>query len=440
MRILLIITGCFYFMACSLSCKSGKNVTTSDTDLQATEHTNITPDNPVNPEQVTEIAAGINKFGFDLFRELSESNDFLIFSPYSISSAMAMCYAGARENTAAEMNRVMHFNPDQELFHPAFGYLHELMLKGSFTKENELRVANALWAQDDIPLLDKFCKTATSRYSAKVQNVSFKRSRDVEESRLLINKWVEEQTMDKITELIKPDALSTRTRLVLTNAIYFRGDWLYPFNQNRTSQGEFRTADNQLVTASFMNQQKPFLYYADDDFQAIEMPYKGKDLAMLIILPKELLGIQQAMTRLNEKKFSTIRNHMDRVTYNGTTKQSENRTEVSISLPKFTSSAEFVLNDALKNMGMTEAFNQLADFSGMSENNELFISVVVHKTYIDVNEAGTEAAAATGVGMALKSGYVAEPKVFTADHPFFYTIYHKESGAIIFAGWLENPA
>ena len=424
MRIILIFTGCLYLIACSLSCKSGKNVTTAEPADLSSEHTSTTA---VPVSRNIAVNSGINKFGIDLFRELSKSNDFVIFSPYSISSAMAMCYAGARENTAAEMSEIMHFDPEQESFHPAFRDLSKQLLAGNEKEGASLTIANALWAQDDFPFLDEYYEITGACYAASVQNLDFSRPDKLEESRLVINRWVEEQTRNKITELLKPDTLSTRTRLVLTNAIYFHGAWLYPFNTGNTSQGDFRTGKDQVVSAGFMKQQKPFLFYEDDNFQAVELPYKGKDLVMLVILPRELLGIQEAMTRLDYQAFASISSQMTQ------------KTEVSLSLPKFTSGAEFILNDALKSMGIKDAFGQQADFSGMTGKKDLFISVVVHKTFIEVSEAGTEAAAATGIGMALKSAYVAEPKIFNADHPFFYAIYHKETGVLIFAGWLENP-
>jgi len=340
---------------------------------------------------------------------------------------MAMCYAGARENTAAELSKHMHFNPDQASFHIAFKDLHKQLLTGSKSKPTELTLVNALWGQHDSEFIDEYFEIANNYYSAEVRIMDFSQPEELETSRVRINKWVEDQTMNRITDLLKPGTLTIRTRLVLTNAIYFRASWVYPFDKNKTVEGNFRTSKDQKVTASFMNLNKPLFYYENVDLQAIELPYKGKELVMVVILPKELTGIQEAMTMLDYSVFTDI-GHL------------KYKTEVRLSLPKFTSSAEFVLNDALKNMGINDAFSQLADFSGMTRKNELFISKVIHKTFIEVHEAGTEAAAASGVDMVLKSGMIAEPKIFTADHPFFYAIVHKGTGVILFTGWLENPS
>jgi serpin B len=424
MRTLLLLTACLYVLGCGYSCKSGKKITTAEPAGQFSEHVGTTS---VPGSEDTGIYAGINKFGFELFRELSRNNDFLVYSPYSIASAMAMCYAGARENTAAEISRVMHFDPVQDSFHPAFRNLNEQIVRGMEPEGVSLKVANALWAQDDFRFLDEYFDITGTYYTAQVRNIDFSQPDKLEESRLIINEWVEDRTMEKITELIKANVLSPRTRLVLTNAIYFSGSWLFPFDVNNTSRGDFHTAPGKVTTASYMNQQKPFLYYENDDVQAVELPYKGKELVLLVILPREVMDITEATGILDHESFTRIINGLSR------------KTEVSLSLPRFKSSAEFVLNDALKGMGIHDAFTNDADFSGMTGKDDLFISVVVHKTFMDVNESGTEAAAATGVGMALKSSYVADPVVFTADRPFFYSIIHKETGVLLFAGWMDNP-
>jgi len=248
---------------------------------------------------------------------------------------------------------------------------------------------------------------------------------DAEGARKTINAWVEKQTRDKIKDLIQPGVLDSLTRLVLTNAIYFKGDWASPFKKDGTKDGDFFAADGQKVAAPMMHQTGHFGYLDGGELQALEMPYKGDALSMVVLLPKAKDGLPAL-----EKKLSAT---SAVVWIAGLRKQ-----QVQVAMPRFTTTAEFMLKETLSAMGMTDAFSDRADFSGMDGVKDLFISAVIHKAFVDVNEEGTEAAAATAVVMK-STGMPAPPVEFRADHPFVFLIRDTRSGCILFVGRMANP-
>ena len=399
---------------------------------------------------IAEAVRGDNAFALDLYAKLREKEGNLVFSPYSISTALAMTYAGARGETANQMHRVlhlpsdrgaMHMEPDpsggptpwmevdtpwkQERIHPAMaGLVDDMNARGAGGKY-ELAVANRLWGQKGYGFLPDFLGLLKTHYGAGIEEVDF--VGDTEAARKTINGWVEEQTKDKIKELLKPGVLDTMTRLVLTNAIYFKGQWLREFPKDATRDEDFFvTPEEKKVTAPMMHQTEEFGYFEGPDFQALELSYKGEDLAMLVLLPKErdgLVGLEKALSA--EKVADTV--------------AKLRKQKVIVALPKFKTTAEFTLNEPLIALGMGDAFNPgKADFSGMNGRKDLFISAVVHKAFVDVSEEGTEAAAATGVVMAL-TALPEPPPVFRADHPFLHLIRDRQSGAILFLGRLTDP-
>jgi serpin B len=370
----------------------------------------------------TEAAQGNNAFALDLYGHLRARPGNLFFSPHSIRTALGMTYAGARGQTAAEMARALHFNLPPERLHPALGALVRDLSGTDKKRGYQLNIANALWAQKDYTFLPEFLKLIHDQYHAALEELDF--AGNTEQARKTINDWVEKQTQDKIKDLLPPGVLDSRTRLVLTNAIYFKGTWASPFKKNYTHDAPFHLAAKQDVNVPMMNQKESFPYFQGDRFQVLELPYAGKDLSMVIFLPKEVDGLADFEKNLTAEKLAGWLGRL-------------REQEVVVSLPRFKVTAEFSLKDTLSSMGMAQAFSSAADFSGMDGKLDLWLSNVIHKAFVDVNEEGTEAAAATGVIVAAKA--VLRETVFRADHPFLFLIRERRSGSILFQGRVVNP-
>ena len=384
------------------------------------------------------VVKGNNTFALDLYGQLREQEGNLFFSPYSISTALAMTYAGARGNTAAEMKTTLHLGarPTDKALHKAFGRLvgdlNAAGKKGKF----KLAVANALWAQHDYEFLKPFTRLVTKSYDAGLTPLDFKTK--TEAARQTINAWVERKTQDKIKELLKPGILTPLTRLVLTNAIYFKGDWATQFNKKHTHDAPFHLAASakrtevvplpKPVTVPLMCQEGTFKYADLKTFKVLAMPYKGDQLSMVVLLPKDhytqsMAALEQSLTTANLRKW--IRR--------------ARKQKVRVFLPKFKMTSEFGLKDTLMAMGMKDAFTKKANFSGMDGTSMLYITAVVHKAFVDVNEEGTEAAAATGVVVGLKSAAPRRMPTFRADRPFVFLIRENKTGSILFIGRVANP-
>jgi serpin B len=363
-------------------------------------------------------------FALDLYHLLKTDKDNLFFSPYSISTALAMTYAGAKANTARQMSQVLHFTLKPKQLHLAFGDL-ETRLNALRKKEDiELGVANALWAQKDYQFLQQFFDVVKQNYGAELSYADFKTA--YESARREINAWVERQTNDKIKDLIKPGVLSALTRLVLANAIYFKGLWSSQFDESATQSTKFYLAPNTAVDVPMMRQEHEFNYMENDNLQVLELPYVGDDLSMIILLPKEMDGLTQVESSLS---VESLRSLLARL----------RQRKVTVFLPRFKLSSQFSLQDTLASLDMPDAFKPgIADFSGMDGTRMLHISAVVHKAFVDVNEEGTEAAAATGVVVRVTSAPAA-PTVFRADHPFIFLIQDNRSGSILFLGKVVDP-
>lgn len=392
----------------------------------------------MNPEVDRQVVVqGNNEFALQLYARLRAQEGNLFLSPYSISTALAMAYAGARGQTEAQMAKVLHYptvageaiSPGRSLqsaqFHSAFGAvvrdLNGRAKKGGY----ELAVANALWGQKGYGLLNDFLKLIETEYGGRITEVDFVRA--TETARKTINAWVEEKTKDKIKELLQPGVLDAMTRLVLTNAIYFKGNWARQFKEDRTRPAPFTLLSGEKVDVPMMNQTAEFGYMEAEDFQALELPYVDDELSMIILLPKKTDALPEFEKKL---KPENLAQWLDKV----------GRREVIVSVPKFKMTSQFSLASVLKSMGMADAFSaKAADFSGMTGGRDLFISAVIHKAYVDVNEEGTEAAAATGVVMRLTSVGPSQTPVFRADHPFLFLIRDNQSGSILFIGRVINP-
>jgi len=373
------------------------------------------------------LTADNNSFAADLYGQLRKQPGNLFFSPQSISTAFAMAYAGAQGQTAVQMQTVFHFTLPAENLHPAMGAL--LAAMNAPHQGYELRVADALWAQQDESLLQSYLQLVQTDYSAGLHQVDFKSAPDGVRS--TIDQWVEQQTNGKIQNLIGPGALTPSTRLVLTNAIYFKGSWLDPFRPEATDNEDFHLSVKQTIQAPMMHRTGGYRYYDGGTFQELELPYQGDELSMVVLLPKEIGGL----TALEESfTASAVSNWLGKLAP---------AKKVILTLPKFTLTQQFELSSALAKMGMPLAFGGAADFSGMNGKRDFAISAAIHKAFIDVNEQGTEAAAATAIAIFATAMRRQEneppPIVFKADHPFLFLIRDVQSGSILFLGRVTNP-
>lgn len=374
------------------------------------------------------LVDGNNAFALDMYQTLRIQNGNLVLSPFSISLALAMTYAGARGETESQMANTLHFDLPQGGLHPAFNALdQDLATRGESNSDEDeplqLNIANAVWAEQTYPFLQEFLDLIASNYGAGIRLADF--INQFENIRREINDWVYEQTQEKIKDLLPEGVLNADTRMVLVNAIYFKADWLSQFEADNTYDAPFHLLDGTEVTVKRMNQGLFVPYYDGDGYQAVELPYAGETAAMDIIVP-------------DEGNFETIESSLNSDLFNETISGMQ-PTSVMVSLPKFTFVSEFNLSDTLTSMGMLDAFDpDKANFSGMTAQNDLFISDVIHKAFVAVDEEGTEAAAATAVIMEATSAPMFEVTL-TIDRPFIFFIRDIPSGQILFMGRVLNP-
>jgi len=385
------------------------------------------PEARVGPEAIavytavqSELVEGNARFALDLYRALREEDGNLFFSPYSISLALAMTYSGARGETENQMANTLRFTLPQSVLHPAFhGLDTNLMQRASDLEGVKLSVASALWGQIGYPFLSDFRDTLVESYDAPLRLTDFANAS--EEARTEINDWVSNATNGKIRELMKAGTITPLTRLVLANAITFKGTWKLQFDPLKTESAPFYRLDGSKVAVPMMRKQERFPYTERRDFQAIELPYAGDALSMVILLPEE--GMFEAFEAdLGVERLDAILAQL----YSQ---------KVQLAMPRFELTSEFSLADTLTWLGMPDAFTGTADFSGMDGTRDLFIGHVAHKVYVSVNEEGTEAAAATGVSMTLSL-----PLMMVVDHPFIFLIRDIETGTILFMGRVMDPS
>jgi serpin B len=371
------------------------------------------------------LVEGNSAFALDLYARLKSADGNLFFSPYSISTCLAMTYAGARGDTAAQMARTLHFDTNQNQLAVSFGELQSQLNKARGTPGIELDIANGLWGQTDHRFVPAFLDLAGQKYEANLRQVDFRTG--AETTRTEINDWVNHTTKGKISDLIQPGVLAPTTRLVLVNAIYFKGQWTHPFSKSNTLNAPFSVSANQKIEAPLMNLTAEFRYAEVEGLQLLELPYAGDGLSMVILLPKATDGLTSVEGLLKGQILDTwLAQARDQ--------------RVNVYLPKFKMSARFGLAPTLAEMGMSDAFSSRADFSGMDGERDLFISAVVHKAFVDVNEEGTEAAAATGTMMRSMAVFRPQPiPTFRADHPFILLIRDTHSGSILFLGRVVDP-
>lgn len=371
-------------------------------------------------------ADSVNHFAFDLYGQLCARPGNLFISPYSIASALAMTYGGAAGQTAEQMAGVLHLAGPADQSHAAMEALLQQINPAGEQRPYTLISANALWLQRGVEFRKEYLTLVEQRYDAGLYSVDFAGApaRAAEE----INTWASDQTQGRIKDILDPQTLSEAVRMVLTNAIYFKGSWTVPFDKTLTKPQPFTVRGGRKVETPFMNRQTKFLYGETDTFQLLELPYKGNELSMIVLLPRTNEGLFALETKL---RWEALSGRLEQLTYR----------EVNVSLPRFTTEARFSLTETLRTLGMHDAFSPgSADFSGMNGKHDLFISDVLHKTFVEVNEEGTEAAAVTAVVVGVTALAEPEPVVqFCADHPFLFLIRHRPSGCVLFLGRFEMP-
>jgi len=398
----------------------------SDGEVISSDKTRDTsPD--VKPAATKELVAGNTGFAFELYQALREAEGNLFCSPHSISVALAMTYAGARGETERQMADTLHFTLGQDGLHPAFNALDLALAargEGAEGREGrgfELHIINAIWGQSGHRFLSEFLDMLAVNYGAGLRLLDFER--EPERCRVIINDWVSEQTRERIKDLIPRGLITPLTVLVLTNAIYFDAAWEHKFEAHATRPGPFTLLDGAKVNVDMMSQAAEFGYAEGEGYQALEMPYDGRELSMVVVLP-------------NEGRFREFDESLDAERVQTIIAGLKPRL-VWLSMPKFKYESSLKLAETLAAMGMPAAFAR-ADFSGMDGTRELFISEVVHKAFVAVDEQGTEAAAATAVIIEKGLGPVPQAE-FRADRPFIFLIRDIESGAVLFVGRVLNP-
>lgn len=391
----------------------------------------IAPESPTLADSTGATTEGINsvvdannQFALDLFSSIkNDTSGNIFFSSYSIFEALAMVYEGARGQTAAEMQSVFHFPTDNATRRSSLAALYNELNEND--ANSILRIANALWVQKDYTLLDEYLAIIEKYYAGNAANVDFRGA--TEQARQTINAWVESKTDNKITDLIPQGGLDPSTVLLLTNAIYFYGTWVTQFNEGETRNETFTVSENQTVEVPMMSctdTNAKFNYAEEANLQILEMPYQGGNLSMLVLLPKDgnLTSLEDSLTleKLNQWRSELSPQRVD------------------VYFPRFSLTTGYNLNENLKEMGMPSAFIPgTADFSGMDGTRNLYIGSVLHKAFINVNEKGTEAAAATAVSVVCL--VATQTTVFRADHPFMFMIQDRTTGTILFMGSIVNP-
>ncbi|MBN2747111.1 MAG: serpin family protein [Bacteroidales bacterium] len=373
------------------------------------------------------VIQGNAKFAFDIFNQISsKSNDNIFISPFSISTALAMTYVGAAEKTEEEMKTTLHFGENSLDFHKAYSaYVQQL--ESNAAGNIQLSIANKIWTQKKYELKPQFITTNREAYLSEIAKMNF--AEKPEESRLEINRWIEDKTKEKIKDLIPFGMITSDTRLVLTNAIYFKGDWANQFEKENTKDKPFYTLDNTETPIPFMHNRLELRYFERNEYQLVMLPYQGQKHSMVVVLPSKKSGIEKAAAMMSTNLFSDL--------------AKSRQQDVIIELPKFKILQSVNLNEPLKELGMKQAFSEAANFSNMTKiDDDLHISAVLHKAFIEVDEKGTEAAAATAVIMTVECTIVSNPKLpvsFIANRPFLFYIIDNQTNAILFMGKMMNP-
>ncbi len=383
------------------------------------------PQNGIQNQEEIQFNESVNQFGFELFKTINTNEGNSFFSPISISSAMAMAYLGADGETEKEFQTIMHFGSNSSVFHKRIEENTESI--SSADSINLFRITNSIWLQQDFNLKNDYTDNLKTYYGGNFYSVDFIDDSNREQSRERINEWVKKETNDKIKDIIPYGTLTAQTRTVLVNAVYFFGQWNQPFKEKRNTQMNFFTDENSSVKTTFMNNTQKVSYYENEEIQCIEIPYRGNKFSLFAALAKDKVSGNWYNEKFTIDDFLEVQDSFKNF-------------DVDISLPKFKMETSYQLIPYFQEMGMQEAFTNKADFSRMREKNDLKITDVIHKAFVEVNEKGTEAAAATAVVMGVKSAMISpEKKTFVADHPFMFMILEKETNTILFMGEFSKP-
>jgi serpin B len=389
----------------------------------------------VDLNQIMTLAEDNAAFAIAINDQINQTlgeNENFVFSPLSLSLALSMTLAGAESTTEQEMLEALHLSTPEKEIYPSFNALllaieksQEIIKKGSEGSQFQINIANSIWGQAGYTFETEFLDTLAKYYGAGIYNVDFRRNPEAAIN--AINAWVEDETQEKIQDLIPSGAINELTRLVLANAIYFNGSWLYPFDAKNTSQQPFKMLDGPEVTVELMKLSgKSLAYDKGENFQAVSLPYLSTDFNMLIVLP-DAGKFQEFENQLSPEALKTIIIEMQFL-------------NIDLSMPKFDFESTLNANNVLKALGLEEAFDvEKADFSGITQNDELMITDVLHKTTITVDEEGTEAAAASAVIVGIRSFNPEEPIAVVIDRPFQFFIMHKPTNAILFMGKVMQP-
>jgi serpin B len=371
---------------------------------------------------VNQIAKANNAFAIDLYKNLAKEPGNLVVSPFSVDTALTMAYAGARGNTAKQMAAVLHFaNGDTNVHARLSALLKDL--RDTNTLGCQLDIANALWAEQRYPFLPSYLVFLHDQYDASLNQFEPVVSDPAKKAALRkqINSWVESKTHNKIKEIVPLSLPSDYTRLILVNAIYFKGLWATPFHKKLTKDALFHVSAGESVSVPIMHAKAELKYGENDDLRVLEMPYRSNRLSMVILLPKKNDGLADLEKTLTISGIEQLL-------------QTGSLQEVNVYLPKFKATSRFDLKKPLEDLGIVDAFSGKADFSGITDPSDLFIEAALHKAYVAVDEEGTEATAATAVSFANSASVI-----FNADHPFLFLIRHNPTGAILFLGRVANP-
>jgi serpin B len=376
----------------------------------------------LSDSDTAEVIEGNNQLAFDFYSKVIKDDGNIFYSPWSISTAFALVYEGAREKTSEEIQSLFGFPSDDDKRRSSFAGIQDDL--NSQQANYTLTTANALWIDEGFKLSDSYVDVARQYYDSEISTVDF----PTEESRLQINEWVESKTNEKIKDVIPQGILTALTRLVITNAIYFKGTWVTQFDERNTVEEDFRIDADNTVKVPMMKLGETYFKYAEtDSIKIIDLPYHGEKLSMLVLLPKNDTGMQSLEESLTLENLDTWRSSL-------------RNQSVTVHIPKFKLETSYALNDMLREMGMPSAFTpDDADLSGINGVKGLFIQSALHKAFVEVNEEGTEAAAATVIVIGPTSEQP-QPPLFRADHPFIFIIQDSETGNILFMGRITNPS
>lgn len=434
------VTGTLFALAAgslAIACGSGTSDPTGRGDgTNAEGHRSVrsslsrNPSPNASPAQMEALADGNHALTLDLYRATAESGENAVMSTLSIRTAFAMVYAGARSTTAQEMSDVLRFDPDQERFHQAMNALDLALAARELPADPtedldpvDLRQANAFWGQEGVAWRDDYLDTLAAHYGAGIESLDLQGQS--ERSRGIINDWVEDRTRDRIKDLLPEGSIQSNTVAVLTNAIYFKAPWLSPFEEELTQTADFNRVDGTMSQVDYMSQLGDYGHADGEGWTAVELPFRGDELSMVIVVPDEgefQTFDAQLSTESLDSALSSLAPAM-----------------VDLSLPKFSFEAGFTLSDALTDLGMTETFDGRADLTGMVEDRSLYVDEAYHKAFIAVDESGAEAAAATAVVVGSTSVPVADFTV-TVDRPFYFIIRDRPTQTWLFFGRVLDPA